>query len=267
MTSGFSPTFDSRLFAPMEKIEDQHFWFVSRKRVLFSIIKKITQGFTAGSRILEVGCGTGSNLKVLQQACPHAQVFGFDLMDEGLEIARRQTSCHLIQGNITHPPFGQHFDLVGLFDVLEHLDDDLTVLKNMDRILKPGGYLLLMIPANQSLWSYHDIAHRHRRRYSLDGLSSNLSAAGFEVEYLTYFMASIFPLIFFRRKVFISDRAQISHQSAIDRKIFRDLQVVPVVNSILKLILRAEQTLIDRRWRLPFGTSLLALARKKGRLS
>src|SRR5262245_7133302 len=186
----YDPSFFARLFA----IEDRHFWFCARNHVISTIVSQLTTDLTAGYRVLEVGCGTGNVLRFLERACPRGTVIGMDLFGEGLRYASHRTSCALVQGDMHAAPFAAQFELIGLFDVLEHLQDDRRVLNDLTGMLAPGGALLLTVPAHRSLWSYFDEASCHCRRYEPEELESKLRDAGYQVEYLTQYMASVFPL-------------------------------------------------------------------------
>lgn len=257
------PSYDPSYFAPLFAVEDRHFWFRARNRVIATLVSQVTADLPPGFRILEVGCGTGNTLRVLQQACPRSIVVGMDLFAEGLHYARQRTSCPLVQGDLHAPPFEAQFELIGLFDVLEHLPDDLQVLRDLRPLLAREGVLLLTVPAHQSLWSYFDQASRHCRRYEPVELESKLIRAGYQVEYITQYMASIFPLVWLERRLaslvdqHLAGGAGRTHDLAA-----RELRIMPVVNDLLALLLAQEARLIARRRRLPIGTSLLVIARQ-----
>src|SRR5438874_10484997 len=124
-----------------------------------------------------------------------------DLFEEGLELARKRTSCRLIQGDVHTVNFPSQFDLIGLFDVLEHLEEDVQVLRDLHRLLLPGRFLLLTVPAHMSLWSYFDVAACHCRRYALDELRQKLIHTGYAVEYISEFMTLLFPLLWVTRRL------------------------------------------------------------------
>jgi SAM-dependent methyltransferase len=207
--------------------------------------------------VLEVGCGTGNVLRHLERVCRHGQVIGLDAYLEGLRFARRRVRCPLIQADVHHPPFKTHFDLIGIFDVLEHLPDDQSILQTLHRLLAPEGRLLITVPAHMSLWSYFDNAARHYRRYTQHTLRQALQASGFEVLYLTHYMAAIFPLVWLGRR--LAGRRS-ADQGALAAA---ELKIVPLLNSLLTALLALEAPLIAAQARLPFGTSLLAIAQKK----
>jgi 2-polyprenyl-3-methyl-5-hydroxy-6-metoxy-1,4-benzoquinol methylase len=263
----FDPGYFKRLFA----IEDRHFWFAARNRVIATIASQIAAGLRPGYRVLDVGCGTGSVLRVLELACRDGMVLGMDLHAQALRYARERTRCRLVQADVHLAPFRAQFELVGMFDVLEHLADDMGVLRNLHGMLAPGGTLLLTVPAHSSLWSYFDEAAHHCRRYEPAELRRKLTRTGYQVEYLTQFNASLFPLIWLGRRLAVliacpaRDRRGAGHTDRSDDLALSELRVRPVVNELLAWLLTKEAALVARRCRLPIGASLLTIARKAWR--
>jgi SAM-dependent methyltransferase len=256
-------SYDPAYFARLFDIEDRHFWFHARNRIIGTVVKQVTHALSPGYAVLEVGCGTGKVLKMLEQTCVGGTVVGMDLFGEGLHFARGRTSCALVQGDVHTPPFEAKFDMVGAFDVLEHLPDDVRVLRDMGAMLSPGGVLMLTVPAHQTLWSYFDEASHHCRRYEEKDLRRKLKQAGFEVEYLTQYMAAIFPLVWLgRRLAAIKGRFSPGASRDVDDMATDELRIVPVANGVLSWLLSLERHLMARRRKLPMGTSLLAVARK-----
>ena len=253
---GYDPAFFGRL----DIVEDRHFWFRARKRAVGTILRQLADGFPPRYNVLELGCGNGGMLRLLQQSCPGGNVFGMDLYREGLVHAKHRSNCPLVQGDVLQPPFSEALHLVGMFDVLEHIQDDLRVLRSVRTMLAPGGALCITVPAHMSLWSYFDVAARHARRYTFDELRDKLQAAGFVVEYQTEFMSWIYPLVWmgrrmnrYRSKVGMSDTAELTEA---------DFRIVPGINRLLDRALAGEARMIENRRRISLGVSLLAVARK-----
>jgi SAM-dependent methyltransferase len=245
------------------RIEDRHFWFRARNQVITTLVRQVTARMKPGYRVLEVGCGTGNVLRALEATCAGGTVVGMDLFEEGLRYARCRTSCALVQGDIHSPPFGLGVDLIGIFDVLEHLPDDLQALRDLRDMLVDGGALLLTVPANKSLWSYFDDASHYYRRYSLTELENKLTRAGYSIEYASHYMASIFlPVWLGRRLQSLRDRRPAGDSDRIHDLASAELRITPLVNGLLTFVLGQEAKVISRRRRLPIGTSLIALARK-----
>lgn len=253
--------YDPAYFSRLAAIEDRHFWFTTRNLVIGILARRITAQLPQGHRVLEVGCGTGNTLRVLERASPNGTVIGMDVFAEGLRYTRQRTGSPLVRGDVCQFPFGVQFDLIGFFDVLEHLEDDEKVLRAMHAALAPGGRLLLTVPAHPHLWSYFDEIARHLRRYTAADLQRKLQNAGYAVEYITYCMASILPLVWLGRKVAtrLSRRGRRGHDLA-----SHELSVTPVVNEVLAWLLRQELRPLRRGRTLPCGTSLAVVARKLG---
>ena len=253
-------SYDPRFFEKIAAVEDEHFWFASRNRIISAAVENVIANLPGGYRLLEVGCGTGVVLRQLVKLCRGGEVMGMDLFPEAVAFAGKRASCPVILGDILDPPPLGQFDVVTIFDVLEHLPNDDQIVAGLNRILKPGGALVLTVPAHMSLWSYFDVAACHRRRYSTDELSRLLRGKGFELEYQTQFMALLFPLIWFSRRL-QGGQTEVDPEVAA-KKAGRELKLVPLINPLLKAILSGEAWVVKHRWPLPIGTSHLAVARK-----
>jgi SAM-dependent methyltransferase len=251
-------TYDPALFEELFRAEDKHFWFRSRNRVIASMVRTVTASFPNGYSVLEVGCGDGNVLRVLEKECKRGSVTGTDLYEEGLRLARHRTSCSLVAGDINSLTFPLRFDLIGMFDVLEHLPNDGEVLRSLHRLLSPGRCLLLTVPAHMSLWSYFDVGSCHCRRYSLGGLRDRLVESGFHVEFISQFMMPLFPLMWLARRF---RKNHLDPQKCKER-MAGEMKVVPVFNEALLGLLSLEANWLSRRRSIPLGTSLIALARR-----
>jgi len=247
--------YDAKHFEKLIEVEDRHFWFVSRNRILSTALARVMVPDKA--RVLEIGTGTGNTLRVLERAFPRATIVGVDLFEEGLAAARRRTRAHLVRANIDQLPFQREFDVIGAFDVSEHVEGDREALTHLRRLLTPGGYLVLTVPACARLWSRFDTDSHHFRRYEPDELRERLTAAGFVVERLTYFFAALYPVLRIVR--WMSDRLPGRKDAA--SPVARELRIVPIVNLAAMAILEMEARVASAGFRLPIGTSLLAIAR------
>jgi SAM-dependent methyltransferase len=258
-----SPGYDPDHFAALFAVEDRHFWFGARTLALQTVIDDIAPGLPAGYRVLEIGCGTGNTLRMLKHACSGASlIVGIDLFEEGLVYARRRTGLPLVRARIERAPFAVPFEVVGMFDVLEHIEDDRASLREVRALTAPGGHLLLTVPAHMALWSRFDEESHHCRRYEPDELRDRLTAAGFSVDYLTPFMAALYPIA--RVSRWLTGRANdVRRRLGIESRsaVMSDLAVRPVINDLMGFMLRQEAPILRRRRRLPLGTSLLAVAR------
>ena len=261
-------SYDPGYFNPLFLAEDRHFWFRSRNQVIASSLEKIILSLPSGYRVLEIGCGTGNVLRMLEKVCTNGKVVGMDLFVEGLQFAHTRVSCPLVQGDLNDPPFQQDFNLIGMFDVLEHIEQDGAVLKKISQMLCANGVLVLTVPAFQSLFSYFDEASHHFRRYEIGQLSATLSNAGYRLEYISYYMALTFPIVWLVRKLSPllnghkqdknkPERDLLVHDMAVD-----ELRIVPVINELITWLLTREAWFISHHIRVPFGTSVIAIARK-----
>jgi SAM-dependent methyltransferase len=256
---GYDPVFYNRLAS----VEDKHFWFRTRNGVIGELVRQIMAKRSPDYRVLEIGCGTGNVLHELGKACPQGLVIGADLFFGGLKFARDRVASSLVQADLRTLPFKAKFDLIGIFDVIEHIPNDEEVLENLNHMIVPGGYLFLTVPAHPSLWSYYDEGAHHCRRYRYAELKTKLWSAGFRIEFLTYYMAIIFPLVWLTRKLtgLAHGRKTISIEKATDLTI-KELKITPLANSLLTWVLGYERLVLARRHSLPLGTSLLVLAQK-----
>lgn len=248
--------FDARHYAHLAAAEDRHFWFTSRNQLLARVFQRIAAALPAGACALEIGTGTGNTLRVVERAAGASIVVGMDLFDEGFEwAARRCRRAHLVRGSVDRPPFRRRFDLVAALDVLEHVESDRQALQDIKDLLTPSGWLVLTVPAFRHLWSAFDEASHHCRRYERDELQERLRTAGFRVEQLTFAMATLYPAVRVVRAIGGQARGDAQAEVA------RELRVVPGFNLLMKGALAVENAWLGAGRHLPFGTSLLAVAR------
>jgi 2-polyprenyl-3-methyl-5-hydroxy-6-metoxy-1,4-benzoquinol methylase len=246
-------------FRSLISVEDRHFWFRARNQLISIFAKQLVSELAPGYRVMEMGCGDGNVLRFLEQVCGSEAITGMDLYAEGLKYARKRTACNVVQGDVSQPPFSKTFHLIGMFDVLEHVPKDTGILNDVWNLLEPNGVLLLTVPAHGHLWSYFDEVSGHCRRYERRDLRTKLEQANFIIEYLTEYMASVYPLMWLSRKV--RSRARVASGQPRD-VLLEEVRVIPFVNGILSLLLSLELQWLARRKQLPFGASLFAIARK-----
>jgi SAM-dependent methyltransferase len=249
-------------FGALAAAEDRHFWFQGRNHVIAAVLRRLAGGLPPRPRVLEMGCGNGNVLRVLERALPGARIDGADLFEERLSYARRRTGCRLFQADIYKARFEYSYHLIGLFDVLEHLPDDRGALRALYAALERGGRLFLTVPAHMRLWSHADRYAGHYRRYAPAGLRAALAECGFEVEHCSQFMAALTPLMWLKRRLAAGDGQADPEEDR--RRFLKELRVVPGVNRVLKWLLCLEAPLLRAGWRLPLGTSVLAVARRAG---
>jgi len=239
--------------ATIARIEGRHFWFRARRRVIRSVLRAIATDAT-GRRALEIGCGTGQLLELLERA--GWETVGLDMHIERLRLARRRAKALLIRADGARPLFDGVFDLVLLCDVLEHAEDDHALLSAAVRATKPGGHILVTVPAGQWLWGQLDVLSGHRRRYTRAALRNLLESAGTKLRLMRYFHCVIAPLIFLRRRLWRAGEREGAQLS------LEELRVPPPpINALLGACSAAER-FIARLMPLPWGASLMALARR-----
>ena len=175
-------------------MEDVHWWFVARRRIFLSILDRyVGPSVNGGRRVLDVGCGTGTMLTHLAR---YGETQGVDIDAEAVGYCHDRGLTHVSQSAADKLPFDDEtFDLVTALDVIEHIDDDLAALREIRRVLRPEGRLLMTVPAYRFLWGRQDDINLHKRRYVAGELRGRLQSAGFTVERLTYMNALLFPAI------------------------------------------------------------------------
>lgn len=237
-------------YGEMAGVQDHHWWYVARRRILREQLRSLH--LPAAADILEVGSGTGANLALLAE---FGHVTGLEMEQRAIDLARRtlgpRKDIRLLQGRCPEDldRLEQRFDLVCLFDVLEHIAQDLEALSRLRTLLKPGGRLLLTVPAYQWMWGPHDEHFHHVRRYGKRELLRTCEAAGFAVACACHFNTLLFPLAMAERmrEKWTGRRGTASHTPA------------PAVNAVLTRIFAAERFILSRI-RPPFGLSLLLVA-------
>jgi len=250
-------------YAEYRQVEDVHWWFVGRRRILLQVLNRyLGNGDRDRRRILDVGCGTGTMLTYLAS---YGKAQGVDIDEEAIGYCRERGLTDVRLGSAETLPFEDgSFDLVTALDVVEHLDDDAAALREIHRVLRPGGKLLMTVPAHPFLWGDQDEVNLHKRRYVASEVRDRLTATEFEVLRLTYINALMFaPIAAIRmlRRLEHRLRPRITAQSD-----FRYPAPRPL-NYVLGWIFGAEAPIV-RRIDIPFGVSILALAEarpKKGK--
>ncbi len=241
--------------------EDRHWWFASRTRALLGMLDRAVP--SRKLLVLDVGCGAGNMIHHLSR---YGQVVGLDIFPKPLLICRgRGYQAQL--GDAAHLPYADSsFDLVAVLDVIEHCDDDLLALSECQRVLRPGGLLVLTVPAFPWLWSHNDEINRHRRRYTDGELKRKLSQVGTRVRRLAYNNFFIFPLaagLILARKI-LGRKPALAAPTTDEEAYQVEMEpVAPALNMALTGIGRLEAALL-RFLDLPFGTSIICIAEKIG---
>jgi len=246
--------FDPMLFEQLAKLEYGHYWFESRNRLITFLLRK---HFSSARSMLEVGCGTGFVLQAIQRDHPSWRLVGSELFEEGLHFCRtRMKNVELVQMDARQISFCNEFDVIGAFDMLEHVDEDRLVLQQFHDALRPGGGLLITVPQHPCLWSTADELAHHKRRYTRRRMRSLLDETGFRIERMTSFVSILFPAMLLSRRL-----SHIRPKKATQDPL-GDLKVSRTLNQCLRWLLEREVDLTELGIAFPFGGSLVTVARK-----
>lgn len=240
-------------FEQMHLTGRDYWWYQAKEDLMARLLKRADwmPSDRTGKRLLDIGCGTGTMFGFLAE---RGFLVGLEPSRRAIQYAGIRNIGHLVRGEAARAPFAdQTFDIISLFDSLEHMEDDRAALKRVHGMLRSDGVLLVTVPAFQWLRSWRETQLGHRRRYTVRTLQQRLTAAGFEVRLIRYMYAGLFPLLVLKSlkdriipppKTFKSDIVMLSEPW----------------NSLMARWFRAEAALCDRIG-LPFGTSVVALAR------
>ena len=235
------------VYEQMAELDQRHWWYVARREVLAALIRREVRP-PAKASVLEIGCGTGHNLAMLSE---FGHVDALELDDEARAVAEERLGRKVMSAPL--PQLAgvprKHYDLIGAFDVVEHIDDDATALASIAARLKPGGKLVVTVPAHQWMWSAHDVVNHHKRRYSKRALKRLFESSPLKLDAIGYFNSLLFP-------VAVAERLS----SKMRGKDEADLKMPPApLNSALEKVFAAERHLVGRL-PLPLGLSLFAVA-------
>ena len=249
-------------YAQMFRLEDRHFWFTARRDLLVRALTQfppplppssITGAQSERPLFLDVGCGTGGTLDKLAAL---GTVVGVDVEPLALQFCQERGHTHLACASATRLPFAPNtFSAVIALDVVEHIADDKSAVSEICRVLAPGGLLFLTVPAYQGLWSGHDVALMHQRRYVARQMRGLLHEAGFEIPHLTYTVSALLPPVWLWRGL----QKRFTRPGTPPRA---DAAVTPEpINGLLRGLLSWEGRL-SLRAPMPFGLTVFAIARK-----
>jgi SAM-dependent methyltransferase len=240
---------DKTEFQAMMDGNERHWWYRGRRRIMHGVLERLEIGPTA--ELLDAGCASG---RTLDELVRYGSVHGIELNPLGVAAARRRGHRDVHVAHVEEMPFpDKSFDVVTCLDVIEHTPDDIASLEELRRVTKPGGALVVTVPAYQSLFSRHDVVNRHYRRYRRSTLRAAAARSGWRVEFDTYFN-SVFLLPAALVRILLRSAPNTEHRS--------ELALTPrSLDAVLELPLRLEATLIRRGAALPAGLSLLAVLR------
>ena len=237
---------DAQVYLRMAELDERHWWFVARRRILRALIERRVRP-PKNARILEIGCGTGHNLAMLGG---FGALKATELDDGARALATSRLGRAVAAAALPDLSMfkANSFDLIALLDVLEHVENDASALAAIRSRLKVGGKLLVTVPANRWMWSAHDAAHHHHRRYSNRELREVATEAGFRVDLLSHFNTFLFPPIAAARLA----------SKLLGRESADDSIPPEPVNGLLRRIFGWEAPLVGRV-PMPFGVSLVAI--------
>ena len=240
---------DSESFLEMSRFEKNHWWFCGRRKIIDLFLKKIK--LKKNAEILEIGCGTGSNLNMLKS---YGFVSAIEPSEEAIHYLKKKdlTAVNFSKGKCPEDlDFENKFDLICMFDVLEHIDEDSETLSKTIKSLKNNGRLFITVPAYQWLWSQHDINLMHKRRYNSNTLKNLIKNFDIKIEHITHFNTILFPLALLDRVI-----KKIIKNNNKNNKFPNYF-----LNSLFKIIFNFEKILL-KFFYLPFGLSLLLIIKK-----
>lgn len=246
---GFRP----EAFKKLAALEATNFWFRARNQLILWSLKKY---FVSISRYMEIGCGTGYVLTGVANAYPAAKLVGSEIFCAGLPFAAaRLNTAELIQMNARQIPFTDEFDVIGAFDVLEHIEQDEIVMAAILRALKPGGGAAITVPQHPWLWSSEDDSACHVRRYRVDELRNKMTRAGFKVEFETSFVSLLLPAMLISR---LAKRKPKNNESALS-----ELSLPKWLNYLFERVMNLERQMIKHGISFNLGGSRLLIATKR----
>jgi SAM-dependent methyltransferase len=241
---------DQRLMNAMLELDDRHWWYRGRRRIIQAELDRLA--LPAQARVLDAGCGSGRTLEELTR---YGEVHGIELDPGAAEMAQGRGCADVRVGRLEELPWEDgFFDLITCLDVIEHTPDDRVTLRELRRVCRPGGFLLVTVPAYQGLWSMHDVANHHYRRYSRSRLQAAASESGWFVLRMTSFNGLLLgPAAAVR----LAERRRLRQPNG-DYK--PELTLGPAwLNTALEQPLRLEARWLARGRTVPVGLSLLAV--------
>ena len=245
--------FKSIYFSELARLEETNFWFRSRNNLILWALEEYCPNFHS---LLEIGCGTGYVLSEISKSFQNRTLHGSEIFTAGLGFATtRLPSSNFMQMDARNIPFRDEFDVIGAFDVLEHIEEDEIVLAEIHAALKPQGFILLSVPQHTWLWSPIDEYACHVRRYTASDLHQKLETAGFQIARSTSFVTVLLPAMIVSR--FFQKNASDKTFDATT-----ELNLPPWLNSLFFQLLSSETVFIEKGLNFPIGGSRMVVAMK-----
>lgn len=250
-------------FENLFRLEQNNFWFRARNRLIIHLFKKYVSP-SQEHKTLEIGCGTGFVLKGLKRFS-NLKLFGAEIFLQGLSFAaQRLPEVEFVQLDAVNLPFVSEFDIICTFDVLEHIEEDEKVINNIHKALKNDGLFFISVPQHQFIWGAIDELSNHKRRYSRKELKGKLKKAGFSVLYTSSFVFSLFPFMVTSR---LLNRKALPKNKDDGQDLYHELNMNSILNRIFYIFMLADELLIKMGLRLPYGGSLITVAKKENNKS
>jgi SAM-dependent methyltransferase len=248
---------DERLMKTMLDVDEHHWWYRGRRRIIEVELERLP--IRPGAKVLDAGCGSG---RTLQELVRYGEVSGIELDPMAAEVACGRGAFDVRIGRLEELPWADDtFDLITCLDVIEHTPDDRVTLRELRRVTRPGGHLLVTVPAYQALWSQHDEDNHHYRRYERAPLRRAAVEAGWAVQRMTSFNSVLLPPA---AAVRLLQRRQRARANGTDREHRANLEIGPAwLNGVLEQPLRYEARWLARGRTLRAGLSLLAVLRSQ----
>lgn len=239
-----------------DKNAESSFWVSSRNRLFKSMVQRYLSP-TGKTKFLEIGCGTGDFIQQIVEN-EKLEITGSEIYLKGLQYAKQNLpDVDFIQFDVTRGKVGDQFDMIAAFDVIEHIENDTTALSNINQMLSKDGVLIISVPQHMFLWSRLDEIVKHKRRYSRRELVSKLEENGFKIDYATSFLFTLFPLMLASRIFDKSSSQSQSDEAALEKRV----KFSNVLNGVFDLFMRVDEALIRWGVSLPFGGTLVVVAR------
>lgn len=253
--------FEINCFRVYQEYIPLNFWYRSRNEIIETTLSKFIK--PSHKNYIEIGCGNGFTLKHLREKFIGLNFSACDIYVEALKYARENNSdeIDLFQYNLFKKNLDKQFDVIGCFDVLEHIQEDETALNNIQSLLSRGGIAVITVPSDPKLWSNNDVINKHKRRYTKSELIARVENSGFSVLYINHFVFFLYPLLLIKAKLQMNKNTAVVNSNDIASLL--NLRIPKLLNSAFYRLMKFETILIRFGIKFPFGSSLICVVGKK----